>query len=172
MNLPIEDYNFQKAQTDMTQTPAYNKLASYFIDPLALMMRDYICSGSFDSNATPSFAIDSDDELNCELQQYYQKEEFYEFITIKATKLREYYEEWYERYRGDATWVGIKNSKSFVNGISNLPCKIEKQTKCSAAYFIFKPRDVLQELVNTNIIQLDMSKWKSKKVEEEGDFGF
>lgn len=172
MNLPIEDFNFQKAQTEMTQTPAYNKLASYFIDPLALMMRDYICSGSFDTYSNPSFAIDSDDEKNCELQQYYQKDEFYEFITIKATKLREYYEEWYERYRGDATWVGIKNSKSFVNGISNLPCKIEKQTKSSAAYFIFKPRDVLQELVNTNIIQLDMTKWKTKKVEVEADFGF
>jgi len=172
MTLPIEDYNFQKAQTDMTRTPAYNKLASYFIDPLALMLRDFICSGSFDTYATPLFEIDSDDEKNCEIQQYYQKDEFYEFITIKATKLNDYYKDWYEKYKGDATWVGIKNSKSFVNGIANLPCKIEKQTKCSAVWFVFKPRDVLQELVNTNILQVDMSKWNSKKVEEQGDFGF
>jgi len=172
MQLPVEDFDFQKAQTEMTRTPAYNKLASYFIDPLALMIRDYIISGSFDNNSVPNFDIDSDDENNCEIQQYYEKDAFYQFQTIKATDLRKYYESWYERYRGDATWVGIKNCKSFVNGIYGLPCKIEKKTKGGAAYFVFKPRDMLQELANGNIIQLDMSMWKTKKVEKEIDFGF
>ena len=42
MNLQVDKFDFKQKQRQMTKSPAYQKLASYFIPPVAIFFEYYI----------------------------------------------------------------------------------------------------------------------------------
>jgi hypothetical protein len=189
MTLPIEDFNFQQAQTEMTNTPAYNKLASYFVPVMALMMQDYIMLGGYKNNADEAvmaFDIDSDsdddeipehyvvNEKKAEKKKkYYEEDSFYEPVKIKSKIIHKWYEQWYETFGGNEAYKS--NAKKFQNSIMALPTKSINKLMMSGnnVGFEFIPARVIGDLHGERVISVDMSQWRVEtKNEEADDWGF
>ena len=151
MDLPIEKFNFQQAQTKMASTKAYNKLASYFIPNSALMIKDFIIGG-YNKN---SFKNENGQDYI-----YFEDDKFYQNYECDSRELHNWYESWYRIFKGNDSYKC--NAKKFQNNIMGLSLKSIEKIRLSGNKigFEFKPCDVLKELNENKLINIDMCEWR------------
>ncbi len=181
MSLPIEKFNFQQAQYKMAATPAYNRLASYFVPNMALMLKDFILLNAYKFIQDGSYhqaecMIDfEDDEEEVDIpehyvvdeskkeqkKEYYDHDEFYKVFECKSKELHNWYREWYDKFGGNDDFK--KNAKKFQNSLMALSLKSISKVMMSGnnVGFVFKPYSVIRELNELKLINVDITKWRN-----------
>ena len=195
MSLPIEKFNFQQAQYKMAATPAYNRLASYFVPNMALMLKDFILLNAYKHIKDGSYyqaecMIDFEEPKEEEVpahyvvdkskkqkkKEYYEEDDFYKVFKCKSKDLHNWYRGWYDKFGGNADFQ--KNAKKFQNSIMALSLKSINKEMMSGnnVGFVFKPYSVIRELNELKLINVDITKWRNvieyddDESEDEWDF--
>ena len=177
MSLPIEKFNFQQAQYKMASTPAYNRLASYFVPNMALMLKDFILLNAYKHIKDGSYhqaecMIDFEEDEEEEEEEakaeepkkkkeYYEEDDFYKVFECKSKELHNWYREWYDKFGGNDDFK--KNAKKFQNSIMALSLKSISKVMMTGnnVGFVFKPYSVIRELNELKLINVDITKWRS-----------
>lgn len=175
MSLPVEKFNFQQAQYKMASTPAYNRLASYFVPNMALMLKDFILlnaykhikNGSYhQAECMIDFEEDEEEEEEAKAEEpkkkeYYEYDDFYNVFECKSKELHNWYREWYDKFGGNDDFK--KNAKKFQNSIMALSLKSISKVMMTGnnVGFVFKPYSVIRELNELKLINVDITKWRS-----------
>ena len=149
MSLNVDKFDFKAKQREMTKSSAYQKLASYFIPPIAIFLENYITNQTY---------------INDEIRQdnYWEEEGFYKSQEIEFKHLRDKYTEWYKGFGGDDRFK--KTAKNFVNTIVNSNYKSLQAHNGTGNKKIcrFTPCDILNDLIQRNFSCVDNSQWKDK----------
>ena len=173
MTLPIEKFNFQQAQHKMSSSVAYNRLASYFVPNMALMLKDFILLNAYKHIKNGSYheaecMIDFEEPKEEESKkqkkkEYYEEDDFYKECRIKAKHIQNWYSEWFDKYGGDTRFGKITNPKKFQNSIMALSLKSIGKEMMSGnnVGFVFKAYKVIKELTELKLINVDCSKWRN-----------
>tara|TARA_S200002703_G_scaffold160091_1_gene176942 strand:- start:14416 stop:17085 length:2670 start_codon:yes stop_codon:yes gene_type:complete len=150
------NYDFQKKQTENTQTPAYRKHAMYFVPDVALMLIDYIKAKKF-----IEYKIKDEDNPFPENNIHYSKEpEFKMLHTTTLNELTSFYKDWYKNsYGGNENFK--PNNKRLKNNILSLNINsMESETgKNNLQDIKFIPIRVLLDFHNKNFFHDDISDW-------------
>lgn len=150
MTLDVDKFDFKQKQREMTKSPAYQKLASYFIPPVAIFFEHYITNRLF-----------VDDIIKDNIK-YYADNKFYKRQKISFPDLRIKYTDWYKGFGGDDRFK--KTAKNFVNAIINSNYKglTTYNGTGNAKMCCFTPSEILDDLIQRNFSSIDNTKWKDK----------
>ena len=167
-DMDCEHYDFKKAKYENSKTEAYNNVASLFIPYEMLFLKDWIIDSEY-LKYTDAFlddeklsALDTgNEEPEPEWIRYHDYKEFYETIEVEAKNLLRDFWEWCKDNRCP---VGeTKNPKSFKGKLASFNFKhivhgLDKKTR--RATMKFKPINLLKQLIEKNVYDDDMKKWK------------
>jgi hypothetical protein len=179
MNLQVDKFDFKQKQRQMTKSPAYQKLASYFIPPVAIFFEYYITNrlyvdeiikydtkySTYDDSSKPV-------EVKPQKNKYYDYDDFDKSVSVKFKDLRTEYTTWYKAFGGDERFK--KTQKNFDNAINNYKSLSSKVGTGNIKMTTFTPSIVLADLIKRNFSSIDNKEWKNKLPNEKTakDCGF
>ena len=170
MKLNVEEYDFKLAKRRNSSSKAYNRVASYFAPVELLFLKDFIMQRNYSINIDIT-EEEENDAYNIDTRPYYDYDDFYEKHEIECKYLRDLFWEWAKENR--VSYGGKKDTKSFNNKMVSLNLHhFEKMlhSVTRRAVFVFKPSDLLFELIDKKYVDADVKNWrkdnkKKKKVE-------